>query len=298
MNCVNEKNEIENVWYIEDNELKNANKVVCKTNYKGKEIAILKTERNWSYSDMLIKDKDNVYWKLNIAPIVFQNFITANTDIINGNKENTKNIEYCDDIVNALSKIDFQEFFYKMIKENRYFNKCQLKYISKHFPEMYEKAENSRNNFLNLKRIEEENRKKEIEKANIEQVEVTNEIFEDKLNKLKLAINLDKEIQIEDLVFYKENKYENGKTTQNSILYLAKQYGIKIPLATQGFINNRLVSYDFGNGSFAYKLTSNKKASVEMHKYLAQISKKVKEEFKNEQENIKEKIKDMKGRNK
>lgn len=291
-----EKNEIANVWYIEDNELKNGNKVICKTNYKGREIAILKSERNYSYADMLIKDKDNVYWKLNIAPICFGDFVTCNTDIMNGNKEQSKYTKYCDDICNALSELDLEKFFNKMIDNNNYFNKCQLKYISKHYPDIYEKAENCRNTFLENQRIEEEQRKQEIEKANAEQVEITNEIFEDKLYKIKLAINLDKEVQIEDLEFYKDNKYENGKTIQNCILYLAKEYGIQIPLATQGFINNRLVSYDFATGNFAYKLiNNNKRASTKMHEYIGEISNKVKEEFKNEQEKLKEKIVNMGG---
>lgn len=281
-----EKNEIANVWYIEDNELKNGNKVICKTNYKGREIAILKSERNFSYADMLIKDKDNVYWKLNIAPICFGDFVTCNIDIMNGHKEQSKYTEYCDGIYNALSKLDLERFFNKMISNNKYFNKCQLKYISEHYPYIYEKAENCRNTFLENQKIEEEQRKQQIEKANAEQVEITNEIFEDKLYKIKLAISLDKEVQVEDLVFYKDNKYENGKTTQNCILYLAKQYGIKIPLATQGFINNRLVSYDFGTGNFAYKLiNNNKRASTAMHEYLGEISNKVKEEFKNDKKN-------------
>ena len=77
---------------------------------------------------------------------------------------------------------------------------------------------------------------------------------------------------------------------------LAKQYGINIPLATQGFINNRLVSYDFGNGTFAYKITDkNKKASNVMHKYLIEISKCVKSEFKDNIKELKTKLKEMNG---
>ena len=40
-----EKNKIENVWFIDDNELKNANKIVTKINYKGQEIVVLKSEK-------------------------------------------------------------------------------------------------------------------------------------------------------------------------------------------------------------------------------------------------------------
>ena len=286
-----ERNEIESVWFIENNELKNANRVVTKLDYKGQEITILKSEREWIYTDLLIKDNNQVYWNLGIAPAKFQNFI----DVLN-NQADTKTIEYCNDISKAYKNLDLECFFAKKINEKRYFNKCELKYISIHIPDLYDKAKKSRENFLTEREKEKAIELQKRAKAEQEQVDITNEIFEKRLNEIKQNINLDKEIQVEDLVFYKDKKYENGKTTQNCILYLAKQYGINIPLATQGFINNRLVSYDFGNGTFAYKITDkNKKASNVMHKYLIEISKCVKSEFKDNIKELKTKLKEMYG---
>ena len=286
-----ERNEIESVWFIENNELKNANRVVTKLDYKGQEITILKSEREWIYTDLLIKDNNQVYWNLGIAPAKFQNFI----DVLN-NQADTKTIEYCNDISKAYKILDLECFFAKKINEKRYFNKCELKYISIHIPDLYDKAKKSRENFLTEREKEKAIELQKRAKAEQEQVDITNEIFEKRLNEIKQNINLDKEIQVEDLVFYKDKKYENGKTTQNCILYLAKQYGINIPLATQGFINNRLVSYDFGNGTFAYKITDkNKKASNVMHKYLIEISKCVKSEFKDNIKELKTKLKEMNG---
>lgn len=286
-----ERNEIESVWFIENNELKNANRVVTKLDYKGQEITILKSEREWIYTDLLIKDNNQVYWNLGIAPAKFQNFI----DVLN-NQADTKTIEYCNDISKAYKNLDLECFFAKKINEKRYFNKCELKYISIHIPDLYDKAKKSRENFLTEREKEKAIELQKRAKAEQEQVDITNEIFEKRLNEIKQNINLDKEIQVEDLVFYKDKKYENGKTTQNCILYLAKQYGINIPLETQGFINNRLVSYDFGNGTFAYKITDkNKKASNVMHKYLIEISKCVKSEFKDNIKELKTKLKEMNG---
>ena len=286
-----ERNEIESVWFIENNELKNANRVITKLDYKGQEITILKSEREWIYTDLLIKDNNQVYWNLGIAPAKFQNFI----DVLN-NQADTKTIEYCNDISKAYKNLDLECFFAKKINEKRYFNKCELKYISIHIPDLYDKAKKSRENFLTEREKEKAIELKKRAKAEQEQVDITNEIFEKRLNEIKQNINSDKEIQVEDLVFYKDKKYENGKTTQNCILYLAKQYGINIPLATQGFINNRLVSYDFGNGTFAYKITDkNKKASNVMHKYLIEISKCVKSEFKDNIKELKTKLKEMNG---
>ena len=286
-----EKNKIENVWFIDDNELKNANKIVTKINYKGQEIVVLKSEKERIYTDLLIKDNNKVYWNLGIAPVKFQNFI----DVLN-NQADLKTIKYCNDISNAYKKLDLECFFNKKINEKRYFNKCELNYISIHIPALYDKAQTSREIFLAEREKEKAIEHQKRAKAEQEQVDKTNQIIEKNLNEIKQNINLDKEIQIEDFVFYKDNKYENGKTTQNCILYLAKQYGINIPLATQGFINNRLVSYDFGNGTFAYRITNkNKKASDVMHKYMIDISKCVKAEFKDNIKQLKTKIKEMGG---
>lgn len=138
-----EKNKIENVWFIDDNELKNANKIVTKINYKGQEIVVLKSEKERIYTDLLIKDNNKVYWNLGIAPVKFQNFI----DVLN-NQADLKTIKYCNDISNAYKKLDLECFFNKKINEKRYFNKCELKYISIHIPALYDKAQNSREIFL------------------------------------------------------------------------------------------------------------------------------------------------------
>lgn len=291
-----EKNKIENVWFIENNELKNANKVVTKINYKETEIPILKEEREQIFSNILIKDKNNSYWNLGIAPIRFQNFIDTLRYPSLINRTNPEMIEYCDNMVKAYSDLDLERFFSKKIQENRYFNKCELKYISLYMPDLYDKAKQSRENHISKLETQRKIEQEEWQKEKQNEVNTTNEVFEKKLYEIKESIKLDKQVEIVDLTFYKDGKYENGKTTQNCILYLAKQYGINIPLATQGFINNRLVSYDFGNGNFLYKVTDkNKRASEVMHKYLRQISKCVKDESKQKTEQLKEKVKEMKG---
>lgn len=270
-----EKNEIANVWYIDNNELKNGNKVISKTNYKDREIAILKSERNFVYSNLLIKDKDNIYWKLGIAPIQFEKFVTVNID--NTQKEHK---QYCDDIYNALSNLDLEKFFNKKVSEKRYFNKCELMYISKHYQGLYENALKCRNDYLEKQKIEEEQRTQEREKAEKEEVEIANEILDSKISDMKERIHLGEEVEVEEIVFYKNNNYHNGKTYQNNILYLASQYGIEIPLATKGFINNRLVKYNFGTGNFSYKIiNNNKKASTKIHEYMDKIANKVQEEY-------------------
>lgn len=270
-----EQTNIETVWLIEDNELKKANKRVAKVNYNGMEIAVLKTEVGNYGQEYLFKDKDNEYWKMNIAGIEFQKFISASLD-----NTLTESKNYCDRVIEKLATFDLKEFFMKKIERKNYFNKCELAYISKHFPNMYDMAKNSREEYIaeNKRRDQEVLKEREQkEKATVREV---NAKFKRQLKEVKKEICSGRIIQVVDLEFYKDNKYENGKTTQNCILYLAKQYGINIPLATQGFINNRLTAYHFSKRIAYFRETSNKRCSQAMTKYLDQIYENVKKELK------------------
>ena len=277
------ENQRASVWYIEENNLKHCNKIISKLNYKGLNIAVLKEELNNQYQDFLIKDKNNEYWSLGIAPIKFRNFEQAIT------QANETAISYCNDISINLNNARFKKFFESKIDNEKWFNKCEIEYICRYYPEIYEQAQKCRNNILeqrNVEKQEAENKKLHEQK---EKVETLNNQFRKQLRDLKYKIFIGEDVTIENLEFYKDNKLENGKTTQNSILYLAKHYGIEIPIATQGFINNRLVKYNFRNGNFSFKQTNNKRASVKMHEYMEQIFKMVKEELKNELETKKRK---------
>ena len=283
-----EKNEIANVWCIEDNKLVNKNKVISKVIYDGVEIAVLKSKREWVYPDLLIKDKDNIYWELGIAPIRFEKFITSSVD-------NTipEIKEYCDDIKNAYKNMDFQKFFESKIDKNKYFNLCELKYISKYHTNLYEKAQSSRTNFLPEKERERQEERKKIEKAQNEEMDIVNEIFEDKIAEMKTKIHLGEIVVSEDYEYYKERNYYGGKTSQNNFLYLAKEYGIEIPLATKGFINNRLVNYNFGTGLYYIKRDRNNKnkGSTKIRECFEKIKDKVDDEYKRNKKISKDKIK-------
>lgn len=276
---------IAKVWYIENNELTCKNKKIISINFNDIEISILKEEKDFYAQDFLIKDKNNEYWKLGIAPIKFQLFIT-NKDL--EKEERIRVEEYKGDITNAYKNIDLKAFWEKKINEKRYFNKCELEYIHRYYPEIYEKAKESRRIFEENRAREQEQQKREQEQKEQEKIKVTNDKFKKALKEIKYKIFIGEMITVEDFEFYKDDKY-SGRTIQNNILYLAKIYGIKIPLATQGFINNRLKSYNFKTGDCFYKITDgNKRCSTKMGIYLEQISQKIQEEYK---ERLKRKMK-------
>ena len=272
-----EQTKIAKVWHIENNELANKNKKVISINFNDIEISILKEEREFYAQDFLIKDKNNEYWKLGIAPIKFQLFVSNNAL---EKEEQTGVEEYKRDITNAYKNIDLKGFWQKKIEQNKYFNKCELEYIHRHYPDIYEKAKESRRTFEENRDREQEQQRQEQEQREKEKIKAVNNRFKKELKEMKYKIFIGEMITVENFEFYKDDKY-SGKTIQNNILYLAKLYGIKIPLATQGFINNRLKSYNFKTGDFFYKITdNNKRCSTKMGIYLEQISQKVQEEYK------------------
>ena len=272
-----EQIKIARVWHILNNELKCSNKKVSISTYNNVEIATLKEERNYDIQEFLIKDENNEYWSLGIAPIRLNLFIGDSNSYLTEKEEIEK---YRQDITEAYKNIDLKAFWMKKIKENRYFNKCELEYINRFYPDIYEQAKKSRENFLENKNNEKEKERIERERKQQEEVKNTNDIFKRKLKETKYRIFIGETVPIENFEFYKDDKYENGKTIQNNILYLAKYYGIDIPIATQGFINNRLVNYNFKTGLFAYKIPDkNKKYSSKMGIYLKEILEKVQEEY-------------------
>ena len=280
-----EQTKIAKVWHIENNELTCKNKKVISINFNDIEISILKEEREFYAQDFLIKDKNNEYWKLGIAPIKVQLF--ASNESLE-KEEQTRVEEYKRDITNAYKNIDLKVFWQKKIEQNKYFNKCELEYIHRYYPEIYEKAKESRRIFEENRDREQEQQRQEQEQREQEKIKAVNDKFKRALKEMKYKIFIGEMISVEDFEFYKDDKY-SGRTIQNNILYLAKLYGIKIPLATQGFINNRLKSYNFKTGDCFYKIIDgNKKCSTKMGIYLEQISQKVQEEYK---ESFKRKMK-------
>ena len=138
------ENKIQKVWLIKDNKLVKANKCVSKINYKGMDIAVLSTERDKKVKqELLIKDKNNEYWKMNLVEVDFEKIINAKLD-----PDIIECKIYSDKVVKALSQIDLKITFKKRIEERGYFNLCELAYISKNYPKLYAKAKQSRINFI------------------------------------------------------------------------------------------------------------------------------------------------------
>ena len=216
--------------------------------YKDLDFYILDEDKNEYTSYVLYKDSNNEYWMFYNSSIAFERYNTLlNRELNEIEKEDY--IRYCDFKYNEVKGYNDNmiEIFNEKIKLNKHFNIVELGYLEKNYPELYPEAVKSRETFLKLQqekrdkeREEENNRKKNI-------VKTTNKEFLDKIINTKIAIHEGKTIITETLEYYKDDDYDK-KTIQNNFLYLLKEYKIDVPLSTQGFINQKLYSYNFETG--------------------------------------------------
>lgn len=77
-----------------------------------------------------------------------------------------------------------------------------------------------------------------------------------------------------------------GKRNSSIILYMMKQYGIKLPLKTQGWVNQALHKICFEGGKISYYYYKSSKNSTVFHLYLSELEEKVLEEGKGGNINI------------
>ena len=230
-----EQTKIAKVWHIDNNELACKNKKIITINFNDLEIAILQSEKDFPIQNLLIKDKNNEYWNMSISPIKFGMFM--NNPFFD-KEEQVRAKEYKKDITNAYKNLDLKGFWKRKINASRYFNKCELEYIHRYYPDIYEQAQETRELFIENREKEKEQEEQKRKLEEDEKVKTTNDKFKKELKEMKYKIFIGEMVNIADFEFYKDDKYSNGKTTQNNMLYLAKQYAINIPIKQQKKIKN------------------------------------------------------------
>ena len=125
------------VWYMDGHNLKHSDKTIVKLNYKGLEIAVLKEELRYMVQQFLIKDSYGEYWALG-SSIAIVNFKVFKNILDNPTKDEQK---YCDYIVDKYKDKQFiKETFNLKIALRKSFNKCEVEYIRRYCPQIYEEA--------------------------------------------------------------------------------------------------------------------------------------------------------------
>lgn len=221
-------------------------KEVLSLKYKDYDLHILNETKN-DASYILIKDKNGEYWMFYNFYISYDMFDKTINNLVE-DYDKKRHIVYCDYQLEQIKSYydNFVDNIKIRIKENGYFNIIELEFLNKNYPELYPEAVMSRENYLEDRRKKEEESQKEREEYRKNTVKNKNKEFLDKIWSMKVAIHEGKVVLSKAYEYYKDDDYYK-KTIQNNFLYLFREYNINVPLATQGFINNNLYSYDFGS---------------------------------------------------
>ena len=264
---------IVNTWLIENNKLVNKNKKVSSIKYKDLELYFLKHNQDMGQDmvSLIIKDKNNIYWDFNIIHFNLNNFENV---VLNGEKGMDE--IYCQNIYEKLKAFNLEEYFKGKIKNNRYFNMCELRYILQFHKELYDSALKAREAVIEKNRKISAAYQKEMELKEQEYRKQIDKNFQEDLKATIEKILEGKYAKSIDLKFYKNN--DDEPTIQNCFLYLAEKYDVKIPLATKGFINNKLESYNFKEEKY-FKNDPKSKGSSKIFDYFRELYTKIKKEY-------------------
>lgn len=264
---------IVNAWLIENNKLVNKNKKVSSLKYEDLELYFLKQDENFGYDmvSILTKDMNGVYWNLDIIHINLNKFENV---VLKGEKGMDE--IYCQNIYEKLKKFNLEEYFKGKIKNNKYFNMCELRYILQFHKELYASALKSREAVIEKNRKISAAYQKEMELKEQEYRKQIDKNFQEDLKATIEKILEGKYAKSIDLKFYKNN--DDEPTIQNCFLYLAEKYDVKIPLATKGFINNKLESYNFKEEKY-FKNDPKSKGSSKIFDYFRELYTKIKKEY-------------------
>lgn len=252
------------------------NKLILTIPYKDYNFYIL-DEDKYDYPYLLYKDQVGEFWMFYNASISYDRLCELNNPKIS-EESKTDIINHFDYVVSNTRKVFDNYFKYAedKAKHDGYFNKIELSHLEIYNPSLYRQALTSRENYLQKKHEQSEKERMQKETEDKLKIDECNTKFYEKIKKMKKGIKLGEKILSENLEYYRSDNIFD-KVIQNNFLYLAKEYGINIPLSTQGFINNKLYSYNFGTGeSQSY---GGYKGTI-MYQYLDLIKEKVLNEVK------------------
>lgn len=98
----------------------------------------------------------------------------------------------------------------------------------------------------------------------------------------KKAEEEEERTKIEKAIQDAENAIRLKRTLHNDkfegkaiVLYLLQKYGVKVPLKTQGWINNALAQIYFRDGEITYMYYTSSRDSTVFHKYLKELEEKI-----------------------
>lgn len=168
----------------------------------------------------------------------------------------------------------------KRIESNDWINVAEVKLMElAGEPEEYINSLNlHRKHVKELIRKKEEERELKKQQEEQEYVNEKNKIADDMITHAEQSILDGNKVINRDITIY-ESMFKNN--TISLVLHLMKQYDIKVPLKTQGWINSALYSvYRGDDGEFTYDYYNSSSNSTVFSKYLDMLVDKIKEKYK------------------
>ncbi len=253
------------------------NKKITVINYDNYDFYILDEDKSSNGANLLFKGEDGEYWMFYNQYISFNRFNSLINDICKNEYEKDDCLRYCNYIKEKVKPIfdNYLESINTRLNYSGFFNYIELAYIEKNHPDLYENAKKSREQYIAIKDEMRRKAEEDMKERRNKEVKEKNQIFKDKITNAKIAIFEGKNVLSEILSFYKNDDYYK-QTSQNVFLYLLKEYKIDVPLKTQGYINNKLYSYDFGSNSYRYYGKYN---SPTFSDYLVELKNKIDKEY-------------------
>lgn len=253
--------------YIKDNKAIVRNKEL---------ISIAKLTNNEAYKNLYIErciqeNKDaEIYFDLGIVCIYVRTLQTSYNE--------NKSIDY-DYYISYLKDNNFtldralEDIQNKRIN-NQFVNVADIKLIELNGASKQEVQEliDYRQVWYDRKAKEEQEKNEKREQVNREYVETKNKIVEEAITQAEQAILNKQEIKNKDVTIYK-SRYESNDTSL--ILHMMKLYRIKVPLKTQGWINQALATIQYNEEweDYSYRFYNTSANSTVFNKYLGQLIK-------------------------
>ena len=130
-----------------------------KINIKDSSLITTNNQNNYIHVTAILQNEEkslemSIYYTIMNGRLITISFRYYNNNSETNSEEKEIIEKYRNDITEAYKNIDLKAFWIKKINENRYFNKCELEYIQRFYPDIYEQAKKSREIFLENKNNE------------------------------------------------------------------------------------------------------------------------------------------------
>lgn len=194
--------------------------------------------------------------------------------------EDTKDIESKLSAWKEITLETYKNYIVKCLNNNQFINVAEIKLMElagepkKYIQQLVE----HRQKVIDIREQESREREEKRERENQEYVEQKNKEVTDKISKAEEAILNKGKIKNEDIEIYK-SRYDYNITS--IILHMMKLYDIKVPLKTQGWINQALHSIWYNNSGeyWTYEYYTSSKNSTVFEEYLNQLVGKIEEKY-------------------